>query len=105
MVVTASVPVFIVLVGYHHWRRICPSAFVVHSNKSYRRPREYIMEAAPERGTTGQLGGRRRPVPAPSPSCLLGEPSALQMLYRHAGEIGLEIEDRGAIQHIDAAHL
>jgi SH3-like domain-containing protein len=32
-VVTASVPVFIVLVGYHHWRRICAPAFVAHSEK------------------------------------------------------------------------
>ena len=28
MVVIASVPVFIVLVGSHRWRRICPLAFV-----------------------------------------------------------------------------
>ena len=50
--------------------------------------------------------GRRRPVPVPSLSCLrVGEPAALQLLRRHAGEIRLEVQDRGAIQHVEAADV
>jgi hypothetical protein len=38
MVVIASVPVFIVLVGYHRWRRICPLAFVAQLPARLARP-------------------------------------------------------------------
>jgi hypothetical protein len=37
-VVIASVPVFIVLVGYHRWRRICPLAFVAQLPARLARP-------------------------------------------------------------------
>jgi len=37
-VVIASVPVFIVLVGYHRWRRICPLAFVAQLPGRLARP-------------------------------------------------------------------
>jgi hypothetical protein len=50
------------------------------------------------------MRNRRRPAPVPSPACLrFGEPSARQLLRRHAREIRLEVRDRRAIQHVEAA--
>jgi CRP-like cAMP-binding protein len=37
-VVVASLPVFIVLVGYHRWRRICPLAFFAQLSAYLKRP-------------------------------------------------------------------
>jgi hypothetical protein len=37
-VVVASLPVFIVLVGYHRWRRICPLAFFAQLSTLLKRP-------------------------------------------------------------------
>ena len=37
-VAVASLPLFIVLVGYHNWRRICPLAFVSQIPVRLRRP-------------------------------------------------------------------
>ncbi len=37
-VVVASLPVFIVLVGYHRWRRICPLAFIAQLPARLNRP-------------------------------------------------------------------
>src|SRR5918996_1938096 len=37
-VVVASLPVFIVLVGYHRWRRICPLAFFAQLPTSLKLP-------------------------------------------------------------------
>src|SRR5919199_1273687 len=37
-VVIASLPVFIVLVGYHRWRRICPLAFFAQLPTRLKRP-------------------------------------------------------------------
>jgi hypothetical protein len=37
-IVVASLPVFIVLVGYHRWRRICPLAFVAQLPARLKRP-------------------------------------------------------------------
>src|SRR5215210_8992457 len=37
-VVVASIPLFIVLVGYHRWRRICPLAFFAQIPVRLRRP-------------------------------------------------------------------
>jgi hypothetical protein len=37
-IVIASLPVFIVLVGYHRWRRICPLAFVAQLPARLNRP-------------------------------------------------------------------
>jgi hypothetical protein len=36
--VIASLPVFIVLIGYHRWRRICPLAFVAQLPARLNRP-------------------------------------------------------------------
>jgi hypothetical protein len=36
--VIASLPLFIVLVGYHRWRRICPLAFVAQLPARLNRP-------------------------------------------------------------------
>jgi hypothetical protein len=37
-IVVASLPVFIVLVGYHRWRRICPLAFFAQLSAHLKRP-------------------------------------------------------------------
>jgi hypothetical protein len=48
-VVVASLPLFIVLIGYHNWRRICPLAFFSHIGVLTRRPGRRRISSAVER--------------------------------------------------------
>src|ERR1044072_6272150 len=43
--VVASIPLFIVLIGYHRWRRLCPLAFFAQIPVRLRRPG--VKRAAP----------------------------------------------------------